>query len=259
VLVVWSFTLETGSDAYYRWIQPGFAMAMLAVPLFMLGIVVLLPPPKRSFLGVKRVFLGLSAIGLGITGVAIVGFLWAYPDNWYDYGETDTLIVMLVYAFGTGLIAVATGFSLREHAPELIQTVTQINQPDPVEESDDAGGTEESSIRSISVEGGSLDPSEAVTLVINGESYTFGDGDTFGRRDEEWLDDLKMACDGHEEIPYVSSDHLEFTVENGDVYVEDNSRNGTKLNGRDLDGDRAALSDGDTLVLADRAKIDVQL
>ncbi|WP_254766640.1 FHA domain-containing protein [Salinilacihabitans rarus] len=98
-----------------------------------------------------------------------------------------------------------------------------------------------------------------VTLVIDGESYTFGDGDTFGRQDADWLNDLVEAAGGREAVTYVSGDHLEFSVEDDGVYVTDVSTNGTALNGEDMDGATEKLADGDTLELAGRAEIDVQL
>lgn len=103
------------------------------------------------------------------------------------------------------------------------------------------------------------DDPEDVTLLVDGESYTFGDGDTFGRQDAEWLEDLVAACGGREAVTYVSSDHLEFAIEDDGVYVTDVSTNGTKHNGTDLDGDEAKLEDGDTLELADRAELEVKL
>lgn len=98
-----------------------------------------------------------------------------------------------------------------------------------------------------------------VTLEIDGEEYTFGDGDVFGRRDEEWLADLVSASGGREEARYISSEHLEFSVEDDGVYVTDVSTNGTKHNGTAMDGSEAKLEDGDTLELADRATLDVHL
>ncbi len=106
---------------------------------------------------------------------------------------------------------------------------------------------------------GDADDADEVTLVVAGESYTFGDGDTFGRQDADWLDDLVAACGGREAATYVSGEHLEFAVEDDGVYVTDISTNGTAHNGTDLDGDTAKLEDGDTLELADRADIDVEL
>jgi hypothetical protein len=250
LIVVASFlAFEPRSDPFFRWVQGGYALAMLSLPFALLGIVVLLPPPKR-------LFLGLSAGGLVVTLVGAIAFLWAYPDNWNFYGDNYTLPIVLLYAVGLGAISVGAGTSLREHAPELVQTVTEIVQhdADDQDEQDTSGQASHVSL-------GRDDDADSgiVTLELNGTSYSFADGETFGRREAPWLDDLKMACDGHEEIPYVSSDHVEFTAEDGEVYVEDLSRNGTKLNGRELDGQRATLSDGDTLVLADRAKIGIEL
>lgn len=103
------------------------------------------------------------------------------------------------------------------------------------------------------------DAPEEVTLVVAGERYTFGDGDTFGRQDATWLDDLVQACGGREAVTYVSGEHLEFSVEDDGFYVTDISTNGTKRNGTDLDGRSEKLEDGDVLELADRAEIEVEL
>jgi len=100
---------------------------------------------------------------------------------------------------------------------------------------------------------------ESVTLVLNEETYTFEDGETFGRRSDGWLDDLIEAAGGKDEVVYISGEHLEFSFEDDGVYVEDVSRNGTALNGTALDGDRAKLEDGDSLTLAKRAEIEVAL
>ncbi|WP_290811185.1 FHA domain-containing protein [Halovivax sp.] len=100
---------------------------------------------------------------------------------------------------------------------------------------------------------------ETVTLVVGGEEHTFGDGDTFGRQDADWLDDLVAAAGGREAATYVSGDHLEFSVEDDGVYVRDVSTNGTKRNGTDLEGETAQLEDGDVLELAGRAEVEVKL
>lgn len=100
---------------------------------------------------------------------------------------------------------------------------------------------------------------EPITLVIGDESYGFGDGDTFGRQDEAWLEDLVAEAGGSDDVAYISSDHLEFSVDEDGATVRDTSRNGTKLNGTELDGDETELADGDTLELAERAEITVEL
>lgn len=121
-------------------------------------------------------------------------------------------------------------------------------------------GTDLDAIReSGTVEEEDDDVPQEVTLEIDGESYTFGDGDVFGRRDEVWLADLVSASGGRDEARYLSSDHLEFSVEDDGIYVTDISTNGTKHNGTAMDGSEAKLEDGDTLELADRAEIDVTL
>lgn len=103
------------------------------------------------------------------------------------------------------------------------------------------------------------DDEPTVTLVVNGERYEFADGDTFGRRDDGWLEDLVAAAGGSDDVAYVSGEHLTFSIEDGDVFVVDVSRNGTDLNGTALDGGKAELEDGDTLTLAERAELEVEL
>ncbi|SFR92387.1 FHA domain-containing protein [Halomicrobium zhouii] len=99
---------------------------------------------------------------------------------------------------------------------------------------------------------------EEITLVVNGESYTFGDGDTFGREDEEWLEDLVVAGGGADALSYISSEHVEFAIEDDGVYVTDVSRNGTLLNSTKMEGGTEQVSDGDFLTLAGRAEVEVQ-
>lgn len=100
---------------------------------------------------------------------------------------------------------------------------------------------------------------DEITLVVNGERYTFEDGDTFGRKDEVWLEDLVVAGGGADELSYISSEHVEFSIEEDGVYVTDISRNGTLLNATELDGGTEKVSDGDFLTLAGRAEVEIEL
>lgn len=118
---------------------------------------------------------------------------------------------------------------------------TQTPEPEPADAGDSAAVPDE------------------VTLVVNGESYVFEDGDTFGRRDEEWLEDLVVAGGGADELSYISSEHVEFAIEDDGVYVTDISRNGTLLNATELDGGTERVADGDFLTLAGRAEVEVKL
>ncbi len=99
---------------------------------------------------------------------------------------------------------------------------------------------------------------DEVTFVVNGEGYTFEDGDTFGREDEEWLEDLVVAGGGSDELSYISSEHVEIAIEDDGVYVTDVSRNGTLLNSTEMDGGTERVEDGDFLTLAGRAEVEVR-
>jgi hypothetical protein len=113
--------------------------------------------------------------------------------------------------------------------------------------------------RGIDTQSNAADEIDSITLIINGERYSFEDGETFGRRDEPWLRDLIEAAGDEDHVSYISSHHVEFSIEDGDAYVEDVSRNGTSLNNTDLDGDKERLTDGDVLRLAGVVAVGVKL
>jgi hypothetical protein len=103
------------------------------------------------------------------------------------------------------------------------------------------------------------EPVDSVTLVVNGERYQFDDGETFGRRAEPWLDDLVEAAADENKVSYISSQHVQFSIEGTDAFVTDVSTNGTRLNDTTLEGSTEQLEDGDTLDLAGVATVDVEL
>lgn len=310
VVFIGSFAFTSG-DAFFTWSQFAYALSMLALPAVILSIALLLQPDREP--------LRIAAGGAAVTAVATLAFLLAYPKHWYGYGNDYTLYVVALYAIGLTAVTYVMGISLKSHAPQLIQTLTEIRPPEPADSAGAAGASSSGSAGSSRASGSagssgsassggstssastgasdatvtadegaeSDDPSEAagetrvvanpqsvsdgvedgdgeapseVTLVVDGERYTFGDGDTFGRQDAEWLEDLGNACGGPEPARYVSEDHVEFAAKDDGVYVTGLGRNGTALNGEELADDEAAkLEDGDTLVLADRAEIDVEL
>jgi hypothetical protein len=129
------------------------------------------------------------------------------------------------------------------------------------QEEDEADRSEEQATEHRETEAVTSDdqvPTDSVTLVVNGERYEIADGDTFGRADEAWLDDLVVASGGSQGVSYVSSEHLAFSFEKDGIYVTDQSRNGTMHNGTDLDGGRTRVEDGDYLTLAKRAEIKIE-
>lgn len=112
-LFLYSNTLEVRSTAHATWAQPAYAMAMAALPLVMLGIVVLLPSERRV--------LYASIGGVFVTLLAVGGFLYAYPNDWNGYGADYTAEVIAVYAIGlTGLTA-STGAALIAHYLEMFE------------------------------------------------------------------------------------------------------------------------------------------
>lgn len=113
LLFVWSGTYETRSAAYIAWVQPAYALVMISLPVFMLGVVVLLPSERRM--------LYTSIAGVAITIGAIVGFLGAYPDHWNGYGNDYTVEVVATYAVGLAAITASTGAALIAHYLDMAQ------------------------------------------------------------------------------------------------------------------------------------------
>ena len=108
VLFLWSTTLELRSDAYFAWVTPAYALVMVALPVTMLGIVVLLPSERRM--------LYTSIAGTAVTIGATVGFLAVYPEHWNFMQDTDyTVEVTATYAVGLAGLTAATGAALIAH------------------------------------------------------------------------------------------------------------------------------------------------
>lgn len=106
-LFLWSATLEPRSGAYFAWVTPAYGLVMVALPVTMLGIVVLLPSERRM--------LYTSIAGVVITIGATLGFLYAYPEDWYFYGDDYTVEVVATYAIGLAGVTASTGAALIAH------------------------------------------------------------------------------------------------------------------------------------------------
>ncbi|ELY44146.1 DUF7139 domain-containing protein [Natronorubrum bangense] len=129
VLFLWSSTFEARSVAHVTWAEPAYAIVMVALPLLMLGIVVLLPSERRV--------LYASIAGVVVTIAAVAGFLYAYPDDWNGYGNDYTAEVVAVYAVGLAGITASTGAALIAHYLDMARAVTQIDDDSEDDEDDE--------------------------------------------------------------------------------------------------------------------------
>ncbi|MEY7849905.1 permease [Natrarchaeobius sp. A-rgal3] len=131
VLFLWSNTLEPRTTDHVAWAQPAYAIVMAALPITMLGIVVLLPSERR----VRYASVGAVAI----TFAAIVGFLIAYPYDWYGVGNDYTAEVVAVYAVGMAGLTASTGAALIAHYLDMARAADRVDaeaeEPDEDEES----------------------------------------------------------------------------------------------------------------------------
>ncbi|AGN02902.1 hypothetical protein L593_14840 [Salinarchaeum sp. Harcht-Bsk1] len=94
-------------DGYFAVARVAYASGMLSVPLAMFSIVVLLPVKQRATMA--------AGAGVAVTVAAVVGFAVVYPDNWFDYGGTQTLYIVSGYAVGLMVVTAATGAALVAH------------------------------------------------------------------------------------------------------------------------------------------------
>lgn len=128
-LFLWSATLETHTDPYYASVRPAYALVMIALPVTMLGIVVLLPADRK----VRYT----SIAGVVLTVAAAAGFVYAYPADWYFYGEDYTLEVVTTYAVGMAGVTASTGAALIAHYLELARSAEVIEAGADADDEDD--------------------------------------------------------------------------------------------------------------------------
>ena len=139
LLFAWSATLEARSAEYFAWVQPAYALGMVALPATMLGIVALLPSERR----VRYV----SVAGVAITLVAVAGFVSLYPSDWnfYESGEAafSTVHVVAVYAVGLASISASTGAALIAHYLDMARAADGVELGDDEDEPDERYTDEE--------------------------------------------------------------------------------------------------------------------
>ncbi|MFA9504577.1 permease [Natrinema sp. H-ect1] len=113
LLFLWGNTYDARTAGYVAWVGPAYALAMTALPVTMLGIVVLLPSERRMQYA--------SIAGVAVTIAAIIGFLVAYPGDWNGYGNDYTVPIIATYAVGLAAITASTGAALIAHYLDMAQ------------------------------------------------------------------------------------------------------------------------------------------
>ena len=128
VLFLWGNTYQARSAAYFAWVGPAYALAMVALPVVMLGIVTLLPSERRV--------LYTSIGGTTITLAAVAGFLFTYPHHWNGFGNDYTVEVVAVYAVGLAGITASTGAALIAHYLDMAQQADVVAADDEDDDPD---------------------------------------------------------------------------------------------------------------------------
>jgi len=117
------------AGGYFSLAQPAYLLGMLSVPLALLGVTVLLPNERRIE--------WVGAAGTFITAVAAVTFLTYYPSQWFEFGTSQTLLVVGTYAVGLAVVTASTGAALVAYRLE------QARAPVPSEIEPDEDAAEE--------------------------------------------------------------------------------------------------------------------
>jgi hypothetical protein len=127
------YGLRTGG--YFALAQPGYFLGMLSVPLALLSVVILLPTERRASVG--------GLVGTAITIVASVAFVLSYPDQWFEFGTQNTLLVVGTYAVGLALLAAVTGSALVAHRLEQAQATVAVPEDSGADEATETVTDEE--------------------------------------------------------------------------------------------------------------------
>ncbi|ELZ17593.1 DUF7139 domain-containing protein [Natrinema limicola] len=128
LLFLWGNTHEARSAGYFAWVGPAYALAMVSLPVVMLGIVTLLPSERRM--------LYTSIGGAAITVAAVAGFLVVYPHHWNGYNNNYTVQVVAVYAVGLAGITASTGAALIAHYLDMAQQAEVVATDDEDDDPD---------------------------------------------------------------------------------------------------------------------------
>jgi hypothetical protein len=153
-------------DGYFAVARLAYASGMLSVPLAMFSIVVLLPVKQRATFA--------AGAGVAITVAAVVGFAAVYPDNWFDYGGTQTLYIVSAYAIGLMVVTAATGAALIAHHLHRTQAPapSEIREPEEEEETESYSTEEierdiEEAMADVEMTWGGVEKSENRSLKLN--------------------------------------------------------------------------------------------
>lgn len=165
------------TDGYFALAQPGYLLGMLSVPLALLSVVVLLPTERRAQAG--------GLVGIAITVVASVAFLLSYPEQWFEFGTRNTLLVVGTYAVGLALLTAVTGSALVAHRLEQARATATV----PAEAEAGAGAEAKQPAETVSDEQVQADIDEAMSNV----EMTWGGVEKTDNRDlsfsEDYADD----------------------------------------------------------------------
>ncbi|XGI83387.1 permease [Halorutilales archaeon Cl-col2-1] len=124
VIFLPSTATEVGSDLYWTLRETSISMAIVGLPLVMLGVAVLLPVRKRAVYA--------AVTGTAVCVVGVVMFASSYPSN-FNVDQSVTARVVSVYAVGLALVVSSTGAALIAHHLEKARGVGERSEESETE------------------------------------------------------------------------------------------------------------------------------
>lgn len=149
---------------YFALAEPAYLFGMLSLPFALLAIVILLPTVSRVR--------WLGGLGTAITLLAALGFLWYYPNEWFEFGTQATLLVIGTYSVGVAILTAATGSALVAHRinrvrPPTPSEIEAVEEPAEEEFTDEQIRSDiEEAMASVDITWGGIEPEEHRSLTF---------------------------------------------------------------------------------------------
>jgi hypothetical protein len=164
LVFLYTRTLAYQSGAYFAWTEPAYALGMVGLPVFLLGIIVLLPVERRAVLA--------GAAGVAITVAAVAAFAWAYPRHW-NYRPPDySGQIVLLYGIGLAGVFASTGAALFAYL--IAQTKPRPADFEPAEQEETESYTDEEiradidqAMSEVDITWGGVEKHEGTPLQLN--------------------------------------------------------------------------------------------
>jgi hypothetical protein len=169
VLFLYSGQFDFGTDAFFQWRTPTYALAMVSLPVTLLAVVVLLPVERKAEIG--------GGAGTAICLLAVVWFLQVYPYSWEAGTQSNSVPVILLYSLGLAVVLGSTGAALVSYyvaqATDAIPDIEPAEDPEPEETITDeqVEADIEEAMEDVELTWGGVERTETTPLTLSDEEF----------------------------------------------------------------------------------------